>query len=152
MANNHIHFNAGKDHYPQVIAVSSTASLCLTICTHVQLCNKCSGPTLCSLQAQATGGQLPLHLGSGLARASLDAEGKIHPEILLTLIYYYYQCIYLDIFYDEVLHSTVFWLDFCKHLRQFLPILLLKVGAKTTKTEFKRSPFLFDSKGQKHKG
>lgn len=100
MANNHIHFNAGKDHYPQVIAVSTTASLCLTICTHVQLCNKCSGPTLCSLGSSYRRAATA-SLGSGLARASLDAEGKkIHPEILLTLIYYYYQCIYLDIFCD----------------------------------------------------
>lgn len=33
VASKHIHFNAGKDHYPQVIAVSTTASLCLTNCS-----------------------------------------------------------------------------------------------------------------------
>lgn len=45
VTNKHIHFNTGKDRYPQVIAVGTTAPEMLSI----QLGNKSSGPSLCSL-------------------------------------------------------------------------------------------------------
>lgn len=87
MANNHIPLKAGKDHYPQVIAVSTTASLHLIKC--LQFSSMIN--TVVPLCVQAMGGQLPLHLGSGSVRAILDAEGKTQPEILqhcYTVIYH----------------------------------------------------------------
>lgn len=83
MADNHIHFIAGKDLYPEVIAVSTTASLCLTKCC--QLFSSVMIAVASTYEAQAIGGQLPLHLGSGLQ----DAEGKIHPETPWHLFYMY---------------------------------------------------------------
>lgn len=63
-AHNHIHFNAGTACYPEVIAVSPAASLCPT--DRSDAVN--AALPLRVFSARATGGQPPLHLGSGRQR------------------------------------------------------------------------------------
>lgn len=86
MANNHIHFNTGKGLHPQVIAVSITASICLTKCSRF---SSVTAVPHCVHLGKAIGGQPPLHLGSGLTRASVDAKGKHPPRNTLTLLLYH---------------------------------------------------------------
>lgn len=70
-----VHFNAGKDRYPQVIAVSTTAD---------RFVINAVVPAWRSLGSNYRRAVTASLQGSGLVRASrgLGSEGKIHPEIL----------------------------------------------------------------------
>lgn len=112
VTNKHIHVNTGKDRYPQVIAVGTTAPKMLS----VQLCEKCTGPSLCSLGSRYRRAATA-SLGVRPSESSSQCWRENPPKNTLTLIQYILQirkdqCIYQNIFYDDVLCCTFFGLSF----------------------------------------